>query len=150
MKGLFTNEHFSDSDVGRRPELKSDEFSGTYPPVIEIISLLCEIARDNWCSNWRRDPALLCAQLFSALKSAEALAVSGTVQSWAVQTPLVELSIHTCQRLDKRLVLSLNGFLHRLIADVDDDGALMAPIRLCWGGLQLRNCSRASGKHKTK
>jgi hypothetical protein len=43
--------------MGRRPKLKSDEFSGVTRLVHEKISQLCEIAGDNWCSYWRRDPA---------------------------------------------------------------------------------------------
>ena len=40
MKGLSTNESSSDSDVGRRPELKSDEFCDANVKVIEIVSHL--------------------------------------------------------------------------------------------------------------
>ena len=39
------SESSSDLDMGRRPELNSDEFSKTLPVVIEIISILVEIAR---------------------------------------------------------------------------------------------------------
>ena len=40
---LFENS--LDLDTGRRPELKSDEFSKSTPIVIEIISILVEIER---------------------------------------------------------------------------------------------------------
>ena len=48
----------SDLDVGRRPKLKSDELFDANPIVIEFISLLCEIAGDNWRSYWGHDPSL--------------------------------------------------------------------------------------------
>ena len=38
-------ENASDFDTGRRPEPKSDEFSKSTPIVVEIISILVEIAR---------------------------------------------------------------------------------------------------------
>ena len=47
--------------MGRRPKLKSDEFSGVTRLVHEKISQLCEIAGDNWCSYWRRDPLFVCS-----------------------------------------------------------------------------------------
>ena len=46
----------SDFERGAAPELKSVEFLLWIIVLIEIISLLCEIARDNWFSYWRRDP----------------------------------------------------------------------------------------------
>ena len=45
-----------DLNLGRRPELNSDEFSGTTPLVIEIISLLCEIAGRSSCTLSEPDP----------------------------------------------------------------------------------------------
>ena len=38
-------ENSSDSSLGRRPDSKSNEFSVTTPLVVEIISILVEIAR---------------------------------------------------------------------------------------------------------
>ena len=45
-----------DLDVGRRPDSKSDEFLEVRMAVHELILLLCEIARDKWCSYWEHDP----------------------------------------------------------------------------------------------
>ena len=50
-------ENSLDLDRGRRPELKSDEFLKTIPIVIEIISILLEIAGRSSCTLWEPDPA---------------------------------------------------------------------------------------------
>ena len=42
---MGTSENSSDLDRGRRPELKSDEFSRWIAMVVEIIPILVEIAR---------------------------------------------------------------------------------------------------------
>ena len=47
----------SDLDVGRRPELKSDEFFVLNPNTIEIISFFVRDRRNKCCSYWQRDPA---------------------------------------------------------------------------------------------
>ena len=48
------------SDLGGcgagRPELKSDEFLFWVIVLTEIILYVCEVAGDNWCTYWRRDP----------------------------------------------------------------------------------------------
>ncbi len=41
-----TSKNSSDSDMGRRPKLKSDEFSEVPPIVVEIISILVEICTE--------------------------------------------------------------------------------------------------------
>ena len=52
----FQTKNSSDLDVGRRPELKSDEFFVWNPIDIEIISLLFEIVGRSSCTLWEPDP----------------------------------------------------------------------------------------------
>ena len=46
-----TLKNSSDSDMGRRPKLKSDELSEVPPIVVEIISILVEICTEITVSN---------------------------------------------------------------------------------------------------
>ena len=51
-------ENSSDLDLGRRPELESDEFSVPPIVVIEKISLLCLKPLNRCGSFWEPDPTL--------------------------------------------------------------------------------------------
>ena len=49
-----TSKNSSDSDMGRRPKLKSDELSEVPPIVVEIISILVEISTGDYgFTYWR-------------------------------------------------------------------------------------------------
>ena len=49
-------ENSSDSDMGRRPKLKSDEFSDLTPLLIEKTSLLCLKPLNRCGTFWEPDP----------------------------------------------------------------------------------------------
>ena len=46
LMAMRITENSSDLDMGRRPKLKSDEFSEVPPIVVEIISILVEICTE--------------------------------------------------------------------------------------------------------